>query len=73
MVSRGVYNLRHVKAGKRMWDVVGADPQRALTAKLRVEHKLQAVSLGLTDPDPIKASGKTILTDAIKEYLGDTR
>jgi integrase/recombinase XerD len=67
----GVYNLRYVKAGKRVWDAVGADPQLALTAKLRVEHKLQAVSLGLTEPDPVKTSGKTSLADAVKEYLGD--
>jgi len=39
----GIYNLRYVKAGKRVWDAVGADPQLALTAKLRVEHHLQAV------------------------------
>jgi site-specific recombinase XerD len=39
--------------------------------KLRVEHKLQSVSLGLTDPDPIKTSDKTDLAAAIKEYLSD--
>ena len=48
-----------------------ADPQLALTAKLRVEHKLQAVSLGLTEPDPIKTAAKTSLADAVKEYLSD--
>src|SRR5271154_6042760 len=67
----GVYNLRYLKAGKRVWDAVGADPQLALTAKLRVEHRLQAVSLGLTEPDPVKTSGKTSLADAVKEYLSD--
>lgn len=67
----GIYNLRYLKAGKRVWDAVGADPQLALTAKLRVEHKLQAVSLGLTEPDPVKKSGKTSLDEAIKEYLSD--
>jgi len=67
----GIYNLRYVKAGKRLWDAVGADPQLALTAKLRVEHKLQAVSLGLTEPDPVKTSGKTSLADAVKQYLRD--
>jgi hypothetical protein len=36
----GVYNLRYLKAGKRVWDAVGADPQLALTAKLRVEHSI---------------------------------
>jgi hypothetical protein len=33
----GVYNLRYLKAGKRVWDAVGADPQLAVTAKLRVD------------------------------------
>jgi hypothetical protein len=51
---------------------VGTDAQLALTAKLRVEHKLQAVSLGITDPDPIKTADKTDLAAAIKEYLSDT-
>ena len=68
----GIYNLRYVKAGKRMWDAVGTDAQLVLTAKLRLEHKLQAVSLGLTDPDSIKTAGKTDLAAAIKEYLSDT-
>jgi len=68
----GVYNLRYFKAGKRVWDAVGTDAQLALTAKLRVEHKLQAVSLGITDSDPIKTAGKTDLAVAIKEYLSDT-
>jgi hypothetical protein len=47
-----------------VWDAVGADPQLALTAKLRIEHKLQAASLGLTEPDPVMTSGKTRLADA---------
>jgi hypothetical protein len=68
----GIYNLRYVKGGRRIWDAVGTDPQVALTAKLRVEHKLQAISLGLTDPDPIKHTDKTNLAEAITEYLSDT-
>jgi hypothetical protein len=67
----GVYNLRYLKTGKRVWDAVGVDPQVALTAKLRVEHRLQAVALGLAEPDPVKTSGNTNLTDAVKEYLSD--
>jgi integrase/recombinase XerD len=68
----GVYNLRYVKADKRVWDAVGTDAQLAMTAKLRVEHKLQAISLGIADPDPIKTTSKTDLAAAIKEYLSDT-
>ena len=67
----GVYNLRYLKAGKRVWDAVGADPQLALTAKLRVEHKLQAVSLGLTEQEPVKMAAKTSLADAVEEYLSE--
>jgi hypothetical protein len=40
--------------------------------RLRVERKLQSVSLGLTDIEPIKTSGKTDLAAAVKEYLSDT-
>jgi hypothetical protein len=47
-------------------------PQLALTAKLRVEHKLQAIPLGLAVPDPIQSTGKTNLSEAISEYLSDT-
>ena len=65
----GVYNLRYVKAGKRVWDAMGTDAQLTMTAKLRVEHKLQAVSLGITDRDPIETAGRSDLAAAIKEYL----
>jgi integrase len=43
----------------------------ALTAKLRVEHKLQSVSLGLTQADAVKTPGKTDLEKAITESLSD--
>jgi integrase len=69
----GVYNLRYLKGGKRVWEPVGNDPQVAMTAQLRVEHRLQAVALGLTAPDPIvQGNGKTGLAEAVAEYLSDT-
>jgi integrase/recombinase XerD len=68
----GIYNLRYVKGDKRVWHAVGNDAQLALTAKLRVEHKLQSVSLGLTETDAVKTPGKTELAKAITEYLSDT-
>jgi hypothetical protein len=43
----GVYSFRYLKGGARVWQPVGSDPQLALTAKLQVEHKLQAINLGL--------------------------
>jgi hypothetical protein len=68
----GIYNLRYVKGDKRVWHAVGTDAQLALTAKLRVEHKLQSASLGLTETDAVKTPDKTDLTKAITEYLSDT-
>jgi integrase/recombinase XerD len=68
----GVYNLRYVRGGKRVWHPVGCDAQAAMTAKLQVEHKLQAVLLGLVAPDPVaEATGKTNLAEAVREYLSD--
>src|SRR5258708_21612247 len=58
----GVYNLRYVKAGKRVWDAVGTDAHLALTAKLLVEHTLQAVSLRITHLHPLKTACKTDLS-----------
>jgi integrase/recombinase XerD len=46
----GVYHLRYVKAGRRVWEAVGSDPQQALAAKLQLEHRLQAIALGLARP-----------------------
>jgi Phage integrase, N-terminal SAM-like domain len=68
----GIYHLRYVKGDKRVWHAVGTDAQLAITAKLRVEHKLQSVSLGLSEADAVKKSGKTDLAKAIAEYLSDT-
>ena len=71
----GVYSLRYLKGGKRVWHAVGSDPQVALTAKLRVEHGLQAAALGVRSDEPLlkEASGKTGLTEIIAEYLADTK
>jgi hypothetical protein len=68
----GVYHLRYVKGGRRVWESVGNDPQVALTAQLRVEHRLQAVALGLAAPDlVVLQKGKTDLAAASAEYLSD--
>jgi integrase/recombinase XerD len=68
-----VYHLRYVRRGKRVWEPVGKEPQLALSAKMRTEHRLQTIAMGLTEPDsaPLKAKGKTELDAAIKEYLSD--
>jgi hypothetical protein len=66
----GVYHLRYVKGGKRVWEPVGNDPQVALTAQLRVEHRLQTVALGVTAPDlVVLEKGKTDLPAASARSL----
>ena len=55
----GVYHLRYLKGGSRVWESVGKDAQVALTARLRVEHRLQAVALGLAAPDRVDGIGFT--------------
>jgi len=68
----GVYHLRYLKGGKRIWDDVGSDPQLAMTAKLKVEHRLMSISLGLAEPDPVaRDAGRTNLVEAMAEYLDD--
>jgi hypothetical protein len=68
----GVYHLRYMKRGKRVWEPVGNDPQGALTAQLRIEHGLQAIALGFAAPGPVAIeTGKTDLAEAMAEYLKD--
>ena len=68
----GVYHLRYMKRGKRVWEPVGNDPQVALTAQLRIEHGLQAIALGVAAPGPVATeTGKTDLAEAMAEYLKD--
>jgi hypothetical protein len=68
----GVYYLRYLKAGKRIWERVGNDPQHALTAKLKVEHMMQGVGLGMTAPElSSPALQKTNLPETVAEYLSD--
>ena len=44
----GVYVLRYMQGGRRIWDTIGPDPQLAVTAKLKIEHSIQATALGLS-------------------------
>jgi hypothetical protein len=50
----GVYHLRYKSGRARTWEPVGSDPQFAMTAKLQIEHNLQAIDLGLVAPEPIR-------------------
>jgi len=52
----GVYALRYLKGGVRVYHTVGNDPQVAATTKLRVEHSLIGMTLGvprLVDEAPL--------------------
>jgi integrase len=40
------YYLRFLRNGKRVWQAVGRDPDRALAALRNAEHDLQAIGLG---------------------------
>jgi integrase/recombinase XerD len=70
----GVYHLRYMKNGKRVWEPVGKDPQAALTAQRRVEHKLEGIDLDSDGSEPVvvvQQNGKTDLAEAMAEYLKD--
>lgn len=75
----GVYYLRLLRDGKRVWEAVGREPDAAIVALRRTEHELQATSLGLTVITTSSASRedaeapttKISLHDAIGDYLKD--
>jgi integrase len=73
----GLYYLRFLRAGKRVWESVGREPDAALVALRKTEHELQSMCLGLAgktlqevsadSPAPVS----TTLEDAIQDYLTD--
>ena len=67
-----IYSLRYASDGKRVWEDVGADAQLALLAKERKQRAMDAqaagVLLGGAERKP-----RTPLTEAIADYLDDTR
>jgi integrase/recombinase XerD len=78
----GVYYLRYLKDGKRVWESVGSDPQLALTRKLQQEKYFEATAVGIPVPavgipvvdDSEESSGtQRLLTDAIAQYLAETK
>ena len=71
----GVYYLRYLKHGKRVWEYVGTDAPSAMTARLKRERILAAQAAGVEIPDENKAqqqSGRD-LNESIVEYLGEVK
>jgi integrase/recombinase XerD len=76
----GSYYLRYKRDGKpRQWTPVGSDPDRAIIALRNMEHDLQAIGLGRSEP-PIaedvseqSAEVKLSLADAVASYLLEVR
>lgn len=68
-----VFALRYTDRGKRVWEHVGRDPDRAVTAKLRQEHIFGGRAIGKpvpydTQPEPIDTTRK-LLEIAVKDYV----
>jgi integrase/recombinase XerD len=70
----GVYHLRYLSGGKRVWDSVGADPQLALTAKLQRERQLGAEAAGIAVVEHApERKGRTPLNEAIENYVSEVK
>lgn len=77
----GIYYLRFLRNGKRVWEAVGADADAAIAVLRNKEHDLQSISLGRSAPQvnpepqdpPPSTAVSTSLEDAIKAYLDEVR
>jgi integrase/recombinase XerD len=77
----GIYYLRFLRRGKRVWQSVGSEADAAIVALRNTEHDLQAVGLGRSvhGQSAVAQTGneKTIpsvpLGDATKVYLDEIR
>jgi integrase/recombinase XerD len=81
----GVYQLRYVIAGKRVWEPVGTDPSLASVAPQEKNHDLLGVALGRIPSSPPKAqiveeppkaersTSTPLIKDRVAEYLRETR
>jgi hypothetical protein len=67
----GIYFLRYLNDGKRIWDSVGTDPIFALDEKRRREKGLDAQTAGVTLTEQPERS--TPIKAAIAEYLDEVR
>jgi integrase len=77
----GVYHLRYLKAGKRIWENLGSDAPSAITAQMKRERTIEAVAAGIAlapvvaFPTPAQdesGSGRLLSTSAA-EYLEEIK
>lgn len=77
----GVYHLRYLKAGKRVWENVGANAESAAATRVKQERMFDAVAAGIALAPTAKfhasaeddgAARRSIKT-AIAKYIGETR
>jgi integrase/recombinase XerD len=76
----GVYYLRFLRDGKRVWQAVGSDANNAIVALRNTEHDLQSIALGRSVPTSSVVSTSVeqpqaviSLNAAIQEYLDEVR
>ena len=71
----GVYYIRYLQNGKRVWENVGTDASSAMTARLKRERILDARAAGVEIPDEKEAKkrNRRELNEAIAEYLGEVK
>jgi integrase/recombinase XerD len=84
--EEGIYYLRCLRDGKRVWQAVGPEADAAAAALQNKEHDLQSDSLGRSTPAPVPSSTPgpvqspvptpttaVSLDDAIKSYMAEVR
>jgi integrase/recombinase XerD len=71
----GVYYLRYLKHGKRVWENVGTDDPSAMTSRLKRERILAAQASGVEIPDEMEAGSTNgrDLNETNSEYLGEVK
>lgn len=68
----GVYHLRYLANGKRIWESVGSDAPSAMTARIKKERTLGAKEAGVVVVEDEEAQGRN-LAEAVAEYLREVR
>ena len=70
----GVYYLRYLRGGKRVWEAVGYDADAATVALQNTEHDLQGLALGRLSPtSEMPPNASVSVNEALEEYLAHVR
>ena len=71
----GVYHLRYVKSGKRIWKSVGTDAYAAITAQIKTEKALAAKAAGVTvvEDGGLDGSSGRDFEAALMEYINEVK